>query len=493
MRMEENRPDTENTENHENDAEETEDFAALLESSEFGTRGTRSRDAKIEGTVVSITDDWVFLDIGGKSEGAISREELTDRGGALTVNIGDTLSAWMVNSQGGETILSVKMTAAASDEAIRMARENGVPVEGLVQGERKGGFTIALFGKQAFCPFSQIDLQPNTNSADHIGQRYSFRIIEYSDRGRNIVLSRRAILEEERRDRIEELKTELHAGDERDGIVKRIAAFGAFVDIGGVEGLVPLSEMAWYRVGSASEVLTEGQQVRVKILDLNWDANRISLSIKQMLQDPWDRVKELYPVERTLSGTVTKLMNFGAFVELEPGVEGLIHISNLGGGRRVNHPREVVSESQGVEVKVISVDPQARRIGLELIVTPVAGSDDEPAVELKQGDVVEATVDALKDYGVFFTLPGGRNGLLHISEIAGGKSGDLRSRFPVGSTQHVQILAIDPETRKISLSTKSLAQSEETTQFKDFVKTKGGPGASAFGKFGDILKDKLKK
>ena len=470
--------------------EQQEDFAALFESSEFQSGSQIRKDSKIHGTVVSVGGEWLFVDIGGKSEGAISREELLDEEGNLSVKVGDGITAYVVRTRPGETLLSVKMTSAASEEAVRGAYESGVPVEGRVESERKGGYTVIVLGKQAFCPYSQIDLQSTGRPEDYIGQRFTFRIIEYSDRGRNIVLSRRGILEEERAQQAAQLKQTLKPGDEITGTVQKLAPFGAFVDIGGIEGLIPMSELAWYRVNDVSDVLTAGEQVTVRVLDLDWENRRISLSRKQLLEDPWLAVSESYPEGTTLSGKVTKLMNFGAFVQLEPGVEGLIHISNMGAGRRINHPKEVLSEGDEVEVKVLSVDSEARRIGLERTYEAPPGTEQVQAAPISEGDVVTGTVDSIKDYGIFFSLPGGRSGLLHVSEIGDERRGDLRGRFPVGSSAQVQILSIDPESQKISLSTRRLSQSIEDAHFKEFSSIKGDRGS--LGTLGDLLKDKLK-
>ncbi len=470
--------------------EPQEDFASLFEASQRSQDMRIQSDTKIEGTIVSIGEEWVFVDIGGKSEGTIARDELMDDQGEFRAKVGDPVTAYVVSTREGEILLSRKMTSAASDDAIRGAHRSGVPVEGLVTAERKGGYSVTVFGKQAFCPYSQIDLRSAGVPSDYVGQRFTFRITEFSDRGRNLVLSRRDILEEERLKRVVQLKETLKPGDEVQGKVQKLAPFGAFVDIGGIEGLIPMSELAWYRVGDVSEVLREGESVTVRILDLNWDSNRISLSLKQTLEDPWSSVSQRYLQETILTGTVTKLMNFGAFVQLEPGVEGLIHISNLGMGRRINHPKEAVSEGDQVQVKVISVDQAARRIGLELV---FQGSAEEALSqpELKEGDVVAGVVDSIKDYGVFVSLPGGRSGLLHVSEIGDRKTGDLRNRFQVGSSLEVQILGIDPETKKISLSTKSLGRTAEDSQFKEFATGKGGQ--KSLGTLADLLKDKIKE
>lgn len=463
----------------------------MLEATQAETdRRPVERDTQVHGTVVSIGEEWVFVDIGAKSEGHIAREELLDEAGDLKLSVGDPLTAYVVRNRDGEILLSIKMTAAASEEAMRGAARSGVPVEGLVAGQRKGGYTVKVFGKDAFCPYSQMDLRAGGAPEDYIGKKFTFRITEYSERGRNIVLSRREILEQERLQQIAELKARLAPGDMVEGTVRKLADFGAFVDIGGVEGLIPMSELAWHRVGDVSEILQIGEQVKVMVMDLDWDRKRISLSLKQTLADPWSTAAQRYGEATNLVGTVTKLMNFGAFVELEPGIEGLIHVSNMGVGRRVNHPREVVNEGDKVEVKVISVDQEARRIGLELNLA--RGEDDESVKDLAPGEVVSGTVDSVKEYGVFVTLRGGKTGLLHVSQIEGGGRGDLRKRFAPGASIDVEVLDIDTEANRISLSTRSLAEKHERDQFKDFALVTGKGGGS-MGTLGDLLKDKLAK
>jgi len=485
--MNNNLPEGSDAPRTEPESEEVEDFAALYEESFSRSDKKIQRDAKVEGTVVSIGEEWIFVDVGAKSEASIAREELLDENGELTVGVGDRLTAYVIRPGDGEILLSVKMTSAASEEAIRDAYRSGVPVEGLVMSERKGGFSVTVFGKPAFCPYSQIDIQSGGNPSDFVDKRLTFRIMEYSDRGRNIVLSRRELLEEERRRMLVELQKTLAPGMTVKGIVRNLTNFGAFVDIGGIEGLIPMSELAWYRVSAVEDVLSRGDEITVKVMDVDWDRRKISLSLKQTLEDPWDTVGERYAEERVLTGTVTKLMNFGAFVELEPGIEGLIHVSNLGAGRRINHPKEVVDQGQQVEVRILSIDRGSRRIGLELV--PDSAQPAPP--ELKTGDVLSGIVDAVKEYGIFVLLPGNRTGLLHVSEISDARGGDLKKKFPLGSAVQVQVIGIDEQSRKISLSTKSLDENQEKREFSDFAASK--TGRSSFGTLGDLLKDKIKE
>ncbi|MGC9029827.1 MAG: S1 RNA-binding domain-containing protein [Desulfomonilaceae bacterium] len=466
-----------------------EDFASLFESGQYDRETFVQRDAKVEGSVVSIGEDWIFVDIGAKTEACIAREELADDKGVLTVGIGDTLSGYVVSTRDGEIVLSQKMTAAASEDAMRSAYRSGIPVEGLVVGERKGGYTVSVFGKQAFCPFSQIDLPPIADGSAYVNGKYLFRIAQYAEGGRNIVLSRRSLLEEERQRKVAALKESLQVGDVLEGVVTRTAQFGAFVDLGGIDGLVPISEIAWDRVSTVSDVVLPGDAVRVKILELDWTNKRISLSIKQALADPWDAVPKSYDEERIVEGVVTRLMNFGAFVQLEPGVEGLIHISNLGVGRRINHPREVVSEGDRVQVRILSIDPQARRISLELVPSGIA--EGLGPAEIHEGDILVGAVEGIKEYGVFVSLPGGRSGLLHFSEVSSQRRGDPRSWFTVGEQIEVQAIRVEEGTGRISLSMKSLERREEEANLHEFSAHQ--IGKSSFGTLGDLLAEKFRK
>ncbi|MEW6349746.1 MAG: S1 RNA-binding domain-containing protein [Thermodesulfobacteriota bacterium] len=474
-----------------NDSQDpSEDFAALFEASLTEADAVLPRDREIQGTVVTIGSEWVFVDVGAKSEGAIAREELLDKNRELTVKVGDTIGAYVISTRAGEIMLSVKITGAASEEVIRGAHQSGVPVEGLVTEERKGGYGVKVFGKPAFCPYSQMDMTPGGSPSDYLDQKFLFRITEYSDRGRNIVLSRRRLLEEEHQKKLVALRESLKVGDVVRGTVKNLAKFGAFVDLGGIEGLVPMSELAWFRVAEASDVLHTGEEVAVKVIEIDWPKNRVSLSIKQCQDDPWSSTAERYAAGASLAGRrVTRLAAFGAFVELEPGIEGLIHISKLGEGRRINHPREVISEGDLVDVEVLSVDEAARRISLERIVVGALGFEVAEPVSVLPGSVLTGKVATIKEYGVFVDLPGNKSGLLHVSEIGEGRGGDLRKRFPVGSEIQVQVLAVDPASDKISLSLRTLADQKERSDARAFL-TKSGSGS--LGTLGDLLRDKLK-
>ncbi|MCF8145316.1 MAG: S1 RNA-binding domain-containing protein [Deltaproteobacteria bacterium] len=472
------------------EVDEEEDFSALFEESLKKVKKRVQTDSQVSGTVVSIGEEWAFVDIGGKSEGVIATQELLGENGEPTVSVGDPISAYVVSTRDGETVLSVKMTAAASSESLEGAYRSGLPVEGVVASERKGGYQVRVFGKEAFCPYSQMDLRGVSDPEGYVGKKLVFRIAEYENGGRNIVLSRRQILEEERQKMVDQLRQSLHVGDLIPAFVTKLAPYGAFADIGGIEGLIPMSELAWHRVASASDILTPGDTVSVKVLDLDWKGGRISLSLKATQEDPWITVEERYTEGAIMTGQVMRLAQFGAFVQLEPGIEGLLHISGLGLGRRVAHPREVVSEGEELQVRIVSVDAAARRIGLELNF-PSADDKEGTQEDLQPGAVLEGTVDAIKPYGAFILLPGGKTGLLHISEMAGDTTGDLRRKYPQGSSVTVQVLNVDPGAGKISLSTKGLKEAEETRAFKAYQGEKGGSGS--FGTLAAVFKKANRK
>jgi len=479
-------PELNNINDHD---DQEEDFAALFEASNRVDQDSIKQDGKIRGNIVSIGDEWVFVDIGGKSEGAISKEELLDSEKRLDLKVGDPITAYVIAQRDGDVLLSVKMTQAVSEDAVRGAYKSGAPVEGMVTEERKGGYSVTVFGRQAFCPYSQIDVVSGGFPENFIGKKFFFRITDFSDRGRNIVLSRREVLEEERRKKVQELKQTLREGDVVSGVVRKLAQFGAFVDIGGPEGLIPISELAWGRVESVSDALSVGDEISVKITGLDWEKHRISLSLKQVQENPWDSISSRFHEGLETMGVVTRLTNFGAFVELEPGIDGLVHISNLGKGRRINHPREVVNPGESIKIRVISINPDEKRLGLELVSEVQAWGSEEAPVEIAEGTVVNGEIQAIKDYGVFVNLPGGKTGLLRNVEIGDFSARELRKKYPVGSTITVKVISIEPETKKIALSLKSLEQTDERNQVREYLSS--GTTRKSFGTLGQLLKSKL--
>ncbi|MBJ6726955.1 30S ribosomal protein S1 [Geomesophilobacter sediminis] len=369
-----------------------ESFAALFERSQKDAGRLEPGD-KVEATVLKIAKDWVFLDTGRKGEGILDIKEVTDAEGNLTVNVGDKVSAWFISSRNNEMRFTTKVGAAgkgAGNAQLQEAYAAGIPVEGTVEKEIKGGFEVKVAGSRAFCPFSQIALRRIDDAAAFVGKHLAFRITEYSENGRNIVVSHRAILEEEQRQQKEALKETLKVGDRVRGTVVSLRDFGAFVSIGSVQGLLPVSEVGWTRVKHVSDVLSVGDEVEVIIKGIDWEKDRISFSLKDTLADPWETAAQAFPEGSYQNGKVARLTPFGAFVTLGEGIDGLIHISKLGAGKRIAHPKEVLSEGQEVEVKVEGIDREQRRISLSLAAASRAQEEQAETMQAYKASVSEA-------------------------------------------------------------------------------------------------------
>lgn len=470
-------------------AGEEENFAEMLARS---VRGERLHPGqRVRGKVVSVSGDFVYIDLGGKSEGVVYLAEFANDKGVNGVCEGDEVEASFVGVQDGLMRLTTLVGgySAVTLNAIRDAYEAGVPVNGEVKRELKGGFEVSVGGVRCFCPFSHMDLRRAREGEVYVGRTFPFRVLECGEDGRKIVLSRRAILEAEEEERLKKLKESLATGMEVEGKVKAVQNFGAFVDLGGVDGLIPASEMSWDRSISPGSLLTAGQSISAKVISLDWENRRITLSMKAMQPDPWASVAEKYPVDSRVGGTVVRLVSFGAFVRLEPGVEGLVHISNLGAGRRINHPREVLQEGQLVEVYVLSVDRQNRKLSLSM----------EPKAEPVKvvlpgvGEVLDGTVERIMPYGVFLKINNGITGLVPNVEMGTPPGTDHKRTFPPGTEMRVAVIDVDGESNKVRLSRKAAlerAAQEEFNEYRESLKSSvRSPGG--FGSLGDILKAKL--
>ncbi len=361
----------------EDDFNNEEDFAALLEAS-LGQSVSLRPGQKITATVLQIGAEWVFLDVGQKGEGVLDVRELLDAQGDPTRAIGETIEVYFLSRAGGELRFTTRIGGAGSGTAeLEEAWRSSVPVEGRIEKEIKGGYEIKLPGNiRAFCPFSQLGLRREENPAGILGTSLTFRITRFSEQGRNIVVSRRELLEEERRQQREVLRQTLKEGDIVTGTLTSLRDFGAFVDIGGIEGLLPISEVAYGRVDDLQAILQVGQQLQLVIKSLDWDRDRFSFSLRETLTDPWTQVGDRYREGQTLTGTVSRLAPFGAFVTLEEGVDGLVHISRLGQGRQLKNPGEVLRTGEQMAVTIEKIDLEKRRISL----VPAAADavDDAP-------------------------------------------------------------------------------------------------------------------
>lgn len=474
--------------------EDEEDGAALMESfmSDFKKPTDYKVGDKVKGAIASIDSQYVFLDLGGKSEASMPKELLADEEGNLPV-VGDEIEAFVIKIEAGGLELGKHMPGGDDAMAtIEDAFHNKLPVEGSVRGRNKGGLEVEIFGKRAFCPISQVELRFCESLDAHLGQTYTFRITELKDKGRNIVVSRRVLLEEENEAKAAEVREKIAPGAEFSGKVTSLTNYGAFVEIGaGIEGLVHVSEISHHRVQDPADVLTAGQSVRVLVQKYNADNGRISLSMKALEQDPWEVAAADFKVDTVTKGRVVRLQPFGAFVELTAGVDGLVHISEVS-HRRINHPREVLNVGDEVEVKVINVDFDKRRIGLSIKDLDAAGVPAPVEGGLKEGTIVEAIVDKIEGFGVFMRLPEGKRGLLPNAEMNAPKGADMTKEFPLDSTVQVMVSRID-NTGRIRLSQKAIAKKKERDEYRDYMKSsKKGGEQPVFGTLGDLLQ-KFKK
>jgi len=396
---------------HTNDTHATEheeNFAEMFEQS-YKEPSRLEPGHKVEAPIVKITPEWALIEVGGKGEGYVDINELKDAEGNLIAREGDRLRAYFLRSEEGEMRFTTRIGSGPAARAqIEDSFKNHIPVEGTISREIKGGFEVSIGAVRAFCPFSLMGARRDEDKAAYVGRALWFEVIEFT--GRNVVLSRKNIVEAERRERTAALRETLHEGDRVKGVVTSLQKFGAFVDIGGIEGLLPVSEMAWGRTEKVSDLLSVGQPVEVLLKRLDWDNERISLSLKDVLPNPWDSADQNWPNGSYHTGRVSRLTTFGAFISLGEGVDGLIHISRLGNGeKRIGHPEEVLKVGQEIEVKVESVDTAARKISL--VPASISRAEDEHTETLSKyrgqaetgspamGSLGETLKKALEDKG----------------------------------------------------------------------------------------------
>src|ERR1700728_432912 len=434
-----------------------EDFASMIEES-FGG-GHLQEGSVVKGTVVGIEKDVAVIDVGLKTEGRVALREFAGPGRGNEVKVGDTVEVYLerVENALGEAVLSRdKARREESWGKLEKAFQNNEKVTGVIFNQVKGGFTVDLDGAVAFLPRSQVDIRPIRDVSPLMNQQQPFQILKMDRRRGNIVVSRRTVLEETRAEQRHELVQNLEEGQVIDGAVKNITDYGAFVDLGGIDGLLHVTDIAWRRVNHPSEVLNIGQQVKVKIIKINHETHRISLGMKQLLDDPWQGIEAKYPVGTRFKGRVTNITDYGAFVELEPGIEGLIHVSEMSWTKKNVHPGKIVSTSQEVEVQVLEVDPVKRRISLGLKQT--MRNPWEVFVEkYPQGSVVEGEVKNKTEFGLFLGLDGDVDGMVHLSDLDWKRPGEqVIEEYKKGDRVRAQVLDVDVEKERISLGIKQL-------------------------------------
>lgn len=466
-----------------------EDFAALFEASLKAKPVAKGQS--VEGTIVKIGAEVALVDVGGKSEAVIEVAELKDEQGTLEAKVGDRIQATVISTSGGVTLSRKLARRAATDRQIEDAFHAGLPVEGTVEGVNKGGYEIRIGHSRAFCPLSQIDSVRTTDPAVHVGQRYTFRIVEYKEGGRNIVVSRRALLEEEQQARAAEVRQAVVPGAILRGRVVSVPAFGAFVDLGGgVQGLVHISEMGCSRATDASQVVSPGDEVTVKVLRVDEGTQKIALSLKQATEDPWTTVPGRYDVGQVHAGRVTRVAEFGAFVELEPGVEALAHASTFAPTGRRDGWTEAVPAGTTAAFEILSIDPDKKRIGVALV--PEGSSRAAGALETSgaiiEGARVTGKVERHERFGVFIFLAPGKVGLMPMAETGVDKEADLAKALPVGSDVEVIVQEVDPANRRIRVSRKAVFEAQEQAEVREYTARQDAPPSERLGSLADKLK-----
>src|SRR3982750_959909 len=434
-----------------------EDFAALLEES--FRKSEVQEGSVVKGRVVAIEKDVAVIDIGAKTEGRVALKEFAGPGRDQTVHVGDEVEVYVerIENALGEAVLSRdKARREESWVKLEKASENQERVSGMIFNQVKGGYTVDLDGAVAFLPRSQVDIRPVRDVTPLMGVPQPFQTLKMDRRRGNRVGSRRTVLEESRAEQRSELVANLEEGQVIDGVVKNITEYGAFVDLGGIDGLLHVTDMAWRRVNHPSEVVNIGQTVQVKIIKINHDTHRISLGIKQLLADPWEGIAARYPVGARFKGRVTNITDYGAFVELEPGIEGLIHVSAMSWTKKNVHPGKIVSTSQEVEVQILEVDPVKRRISLGLKQT--MRNPWEVFVEgHPTGSTVEGEVKNKTEFGLFLGLEGDVDGMVHLSDLDWKQPGEqVIDNFKKGDMVKAIVLDVDVEKERISLGVKQL-------------------------------------
>ena len=444
----------------------TESFAALFEESELNLNVEKG--AVIQGVVVSIDSDWVTVDTGLKSEGVVDRAEFLNEQRELEVQVGDTVDVVVeaLDNGMGQTVLSrEKAKRAETWTKLEKIFEDGEIVTGVISGKVKGGFTVDIGPVRAFLPGSLVDTRPIRDTTHLEGKELEFKVIKLDAKRNNVVVSRRAVMEAESSADREALLAQLEEGQTVTGTIKNLTDYGAFVDLGGIDGLLHITDMAWKRIKHPSEVVEVGQEVTVKVLKFDRERNRVSLGLKQLGEDPWLAITNRYPKGSIVKARVTNLTDYGCFAEIAEGVEGLVHVSEMDHTNKNIHPSKVVQIGDEVDVMVLEVDEERRRISLGIKQTR-ANPWEEFAKAHDKGAKVSGTIKSITDFGIFIGLPGGIDGLVHLSDISWNEQGeDAIRRYKKGDTVEAVILSVDAEGNRISLGIKQL----NSDPFNDFL------------------------
>ena len=484
-------------------SEQEEDFASMFEASVKARRFNRGQT--IEGTIVGLGPKVAFVDVGGKGEAEIDMAELKDANGNVEVAVGERIQAIVVSTSGGIVLSRKGVRNAATQRELEDAFRAGLAVEGKVVQAVKGGYEVRIARERAFCPLSQIDIARTTDPAVHDGQVYTFRIIEYKEGGKNVVVSRRKHLEEQQRASAADIRKSIVPGAVLTGRVASVLDFGAFIDLGGgIQGLLHVSEMSWSRSTNPNEIVAPGDQITVKVLRVDDATQKISLGLKQLLDDPWSTVATKYEVGQVRTGRVTRVAEFGAFVELEPGIEGLAHASTFAPTGRAGGWAKSVAAGTTRCVR----DPQyrsgaethrrrARRgrlrfRGLRRFEDGPHGAAPPPQGALVPGAIVTGKVERHEKFGVFVFLSPGRTGLMPLGETGVDRDSDVMKAFPIGSEVEVVVLEVDPAGRRIRLSRKAVAEQREQAELREYASRADAASDVPLGSLADNLRRALK-
>ncbi len=456
-----------------------ENFAELFEAFQSESNDNLQVGDLVKGTVISITKDSVFIDTGSKVDGIVNRDELTDPEGELTVKDGDAVELYVISIDSNGISLSKAMSGAGGLNMLNDAYESGVPVEGKVLETCKGGFRVSMMHRKVFCPVSQIDATFVETPEDYVGETFNFKIIKFEENGRNIVVSRRALLEVEQEKFREKFLEEVKPDAVMDGKVTKLMAFGAFVELApGVEGMVHISELSWSRSAKPEDIVQPGDEITVRILSIeprkDGKGLKIGLSLKQLQADPWDELGDKFSAGDKVTGTVARCADFGAFVEIAPGIEGLVHISEMSYTKRVHKPADEVTPGQEVSVMIKDLDPVKRRIALSM---KDAAGDPWLDVEdsFKPGTEVEGTVENKAEFGIFISLAPGITGLLPMSHISrSDKKVELEALTP-GQKVKVYVAELNTADRKVTLTVGEPKENEDWKQYSKPAPRKSAP------------------
>ena len=438
----------------------TESFAELFEQSQIALVKLKP-GAIVSGLVVEIRPDVVVINAGLKSEGVVPIEQFRNEQGELEVAVGDTVKVALESLENGfgETVLSrEKAKRAMVWDELETSMEAGEIVTGRISGKVKGGFTVDIRDVRAFLPGSLVDVRPVRDPGYLEGKELEFKIIKLDRKRNNVVVSRRAVVESENSVEREQMLERLQEGAIVAGVVKNLTDYGAFVDLGGIDGLLHITDMAWKRVRHPSEVVDVGEELQVRVLKYDRERNRVSLGLKQLGEDPWDNIARRYPANTRVFGKVSNVTDYGAFVEIEPGVEGLVHVSEMDWTNKNVNPSKVVQVGDEVQVMILDVDEERRRISLGMKQVTSNPWETFAAIH-KKGDKVEGQIKSITDFGIFIGLDGGIDGLVHLSDISWNTTGeDIVRNYKKGDNLEAVVLAVDPERERISLGIKQMEQ-----------------------------------